>query len=70
MSTYFIEYGRFIESFDTVRHGEEDENRKEHAEIELMLSLLFGEPMVVSEPQSFDSDYYTPQLCCDWDRSK
>lgn len=55
MSTDFIEYGRFIESFDTVRNGEEDENRKKHAEIELMLSLLFGEPMVVSEPQSFDS---------------
>jgi hypothetical protein len=49
---------KFIESFDTVRHapGAPDRDmKKTHAEIELMVSLLFAEPMVVPEAVSFDS---------------
>jgi hypothetical protein len=46
----------YLESFDPTRHqrGVED-YRVLHAKVELMLSLLFGMPMVVPEPYSFDS---------------
>lgn len=50
---------RFIESFDSARFsgdpGAQNQSRMLHAEFELLLSLLFGDVMVVSEPQAFDS---------------
>jgi hypothetical protein len=48
---------RFIEAFDSVRYTplNKDPERRIHAEVELMLSLLLGEPIIMSEPYSFDS---------------
>ncbi len=48
---------RFIESFDSARFapGEDSAERRIQAQLELMLSMLFGEPMLVPEPQSCDS---------------
>ena len=48
---------RFIESFDSVRFANQKENlrRQTHATAELLISLLFGEPMIIPEPYSFDS---------------
>ncbi|MCI0623410.1 MAG: hypothetical protein L0387_17415, partial [Acidobacteria bacterium] len=52
------EMTRLIESFDSVRHSPTAPDlteRKTHAQLELMLSMLFGERMAVPEPYSFDS---------------
>ena len=52
---------RYIESFDSVRFAPDEnipgrrEPRQAQAELELMLTMLFGERMVLSEAQSFDS---------------
>jgi len=45
---------RYLESLDSVRflHGENIDGGMKHAEIELMLSILFGEPIVIPEPYS------------------
>lgn len=50
--------GRFIESLDSVRFGgkpQDYDQRVLHAKIEVMLSLLVGQPLVIPEPYSFDS---------------
>jgi hypothetical protein len=48
---------RYLESLDSVRYvsSEDIVRSKKHAEIEIMLSLLFGECVVIPEPYSFDS---------------
>jgi hypothetical protein len=46
----------YLESFDPTRHTRQvDHRRRLHAKIELLLSLLFGLPMIVPESYSFDS---------------
>ncbi|NLU22875.1 MAG: hypothetical protein GXW89_19520 [Phycisphaerae bacterium] len=57
---------RFIESFDGIRFTPQKESMQRkilHAELELMLALLFGEPVVISEPMSFDSQQFLDIAC-------
>ncbi|MBI5342763.1 MAG: hypothetical protein HZB63_05530 [Deltaproteobacteria bacterium] len=48
----------YIESFDSVRYDGEASFSEENyirTELELLVSLLFGQPIILSEPMSFDS---------------
>lgn len=54
---------RYIESLDTVRFNPNDNKTAYiHAEIEVLISLLFGEKVAVSEPVSFDSRNFAKVL--------
>jgi hypothetical protein len=59
MPTRATRGARFVEALDTVRSRRPDPGRWEfHARAELTLAVLYGETVVVSEPQAFDSTHF------------